>query len=152
MLGKLVRWIRIMGHDVEYTTELDDKELLYIAKREQRILLTRDLELYKEATSKGIEAFYVSGETAQEELAQLSRRYSVPLRVNMSSSRCPKCNTQVSPALKEKIKDQVQANTYAHYNEFWQCPKCHQVYWQGAHWTRICNTLISAKKTFKNLK
>lgn len=146
MLGKLTHWLRIMGHDVEYSTRLNDRKLLFIAKKERRVLLTRDLELYKEAISKEIEAFYVLCEDEQDRLAQLSKRYSISLEIAMSASRCPKCNTPVSPISKEKIKDQVQMNTYCAYDEFWECPKCHQIYWQGAHWTKIRETLSYAKQ------
>jgi len=152
MLGKLTHWLRMMGHDVEYSIRLDDRKLLLIAKEERRVLLTRDLELYKEATAKGIDSFFVAGEREQERLAQLSKRYSIPLEIDMSSSRCPKCNTLVRSILKEEIKDKIEKNTYEHYNEFWTCLNCHQIYWQGAHWTKIRETLVSAKLTLKEIK
>ena len=62
MLGKLARWLRMMGHDVIYSVEFNDSELLELAKKEERVLLTRDLELYKRAIGKGIDAYYVEGE------------------------------------------------------------------------------------------
>ena len=52
MLGKLARWLRMMGHDVEYSNSMDDSELLTIARKEQRILLTRDFELYQQCHRK----------------------------------------------------------------------------------------------------
>ncbi|HKZ88424.1 MAG TPA: Mut7-C RNAse domain-containing protein [Candidatus Bathyarchaeia archaeon] len=39
MLGKLTRWLRMMGHDAKYSTTLEDAELLVIAKNEPRVLL-----------------------------------------------------------------------------------------------------------------
>jgi uncharacterized protein with PIN domain len=64
----------------------------------------------------------------------------------MAKSRCPKCNVQVKPIPKEKVADKVEKSTFAYYNEFWECPKCGQIYWQGAHWTRIRKTLETAKE------
>jgi len=67
----------------------------------------------------------------------------------MATSRCPKCNAKVKPISKEKAGHKVQKNTFTNYNEFWQCPKCRQIYWQGAHWTKIRKTLDTARENLK---
>ncbi|MEM3566598.1 MAG: Mut7-C RNAse domain-containing protein [Candidatus Bathyarchaeia archaeon] len=152
MLGKLTRWLRMLGHNVKYSNKLEDAQLIAIAKREKRILLTRDLELYQQAAAKGVQAFYVDGKTEAERLAQLAKKFGISLDINMAVSRCPKCNAQVKPTSKENVKDKVEETTYTYYNEFWQCPKCGQVYWQGAHWTRIRKTLETAKELAKTEK
>ena len=152
MLGKLTRWLRMLGHNVKYSNKLDDAQLMAIAKKERRILLTRDLELYQQATAKGIQAFYVDGQTEAENLAKIAQRFGISLDIDMAKSRCPKCNAQVKPILKEKVAGKVEESTYAYYNEFWECPKCGQIYWQGAHWTRIRKTLEAAKMLSKKEK
>lgn len=145
MLGKLTRWLRMLGHNVKYSNKLDDAQLMAIAKKERRILLTRDLELYQQATAKGVQAFYVDGQTEAENLAKIAQRFGISLDIDMAKSRCPKCNAQVKPIPKEKVAGKVEESTYTYYNEFWECPKCGQIYWQGAHWTRIRKTLETAK-------
>jgi uncharacterized protein with PIN domain len=55
----------------------------------------------------------------------------------------------VKPVLKENIADKVEKRTLSHYEDFWKCPKCGQIYWQGAHWTRIRKTLEAAKENLK---
>jgi uncharacterized protein with PIN domain len=152
MLGKLTRWLRILGHNVKYSNKLDDAQLMAIAKKERRILLTRDLELYQQATAKGIQAFYVDGQTEAENLAKIAQRFGISLDIDMAKSRCPKCNAQVKPIPKEKVAGKVEESTYTYYNEFWECPKCGQIYWQGAHWTRIRKTLETAKMLSKKEK
>jgi len=149
MLGKLTRWLRMLGHNVKYSVEFDDVQLLMIAKKEKRVLLTRDLALYQQATARGIDALYLEGETEGERLAELARRYGIPLNIDMATSRCPKCNAKVKPISKEKAGHKVQKNTFTNYNEFWQCPKCRQIYWQGAHWTKIRKTLDTARENLK---
>jgi uncharacterized protein with PIN domain len=149
MLGKLTRWLRLLGHDVEYSNNMEDKDLIGIAKKEKMVLLTRDFQLYQQAVGKGLDAFYVEGQTEPERLAEISKRFSIRLEVDMKISRCSKCNTIVKPILKEKIADKVEKNTLAHYDEFWMCPKCEQVYWQGAHWTRIGKILEKAQELLR---
>jgi len=152
MLGKLTRWLRILGHNVKYSNKLDDSQLITTAKKERRILLTRDVELYQQATAKGVDAFYIDGRTEAEKLAKLTQRFNIKLEVDLTVSRCPKCNTRVKSLPKEKAADKVEKTTFSHYNEFWQCPKCGQIYWQGAHWARIRRTLETAKEIRKNFK
>jgi len=142
----------MMGHDVEYSNSLDDSELLTIAKKEQRILLTRDFELYQRAVSKEVDAFYVEGQTEEQRLAELAKRFGISLEIDMTTSRCPKCNTQVKPVSKEEVASRVEKNTFEHYTEFWECPKCGQVYWQGAHWTRIRETLKTSAQNLQKQK
>jgi uncharacterized protein with PIN domain len=142
----------MMGHDVEYSNSMDDSELLTIAKKEQRILLTRDFELYQQAISKEVDAFYVEGQTEEQRLTELAERFGIKLGIDMATSRCPKCNTQVKPVSKEEVASRVEKSTFEHYTEFWECPKCGQVYWQGAHWTKIRETLKTARLNLQKQK
>ncbi len=145
MLGKLTRWLRMMGHDAKYSTKLEDAELLAIAKKENRVLLTRDLELYQRAISKGLDAYYMEGATEAERLAKLARRFGIALEIDLEKSRCPHCNTKLHSAAKEEIVSKVEANTLKFYDVFWSCPSCGSVYWQGAHWKKIHAVLEEAK-------
>jgi uncharacterized protein with PIN domain len=146
MLGKLTRWLRMLGQDVEYSNNMEDTDLLAAAKKENRILLTRDFELYQRALGKGIDAFYLEGSTGEEKLAELAKRYGVPLEIDMSISRCPKCNSPVKPVSRESLAETIEKDTFEHYSEFWQCSKCGQIYWQGAHWTKIKKSLETARE------
>jgi len=149
MLGKLARWLRMMGHDTRYSTLLDDSQLLKIAKEEKRVLLTRDLALYQQAIAKNLEAYYVAGTIEPDRLSELAQRFNIPLFIDLEKSRCPKCNTKLQPAPKEKIANKVERNTLKHYDTFWECPNCGAVYWQGAHWANIRTTLEKAKEKQK---
>jgi uncharacterized protein with PIN domain len=145
MLGKLARWLRMLGHNVKYSNSMDDSQLLVLAKNEHRTLLTRDFELYQRAVARGFGAFYVEGGTEEERLAEVARRYGIRLEIDMSVSRCPKCNTTVRLISKEEVRGRVEESTFRYYDGFWECPKCRQVYWRGAHWTRIRKTLEAAE-------
>jgi len=151
MLGKLTRWLRILGHNVKYSNKLDDALLITTAKKERRVLLTHDLGLYQQAVAKGVEAFYVEGKTEPERLAQVARRFHVDLNIDMATSRCPKCNARVKPISKDKVANKVEKSTFTNYDEFWECPKCGQIYWQGAHWTKIRITLDAATENLQKM-
>jgi uncharacterized protein with PIN domain len=139
----------MLGQDVEYSNNMEDADLLAAAKNEDRVLLTGDFELYQRAQGKGVDAFYLEGSSGEEKLAELAKRYGIPLEIDMSISRCPKCNSPVKPIPQEKLVETVEKNTFAHYKEFWQCSKCGQIYWQGAHWTKIKKSLETAREILK---
>ena len=152
MLGKLTRWLRMLGQDVEYFKQLEDSELLDIARNEHRILLTRDMELYQRATAKGIQVYYLDGKTEPEKLAEIAIRFEMPLKIDMEKSRCPMCNSKIESIPKEQMKGKLEGNTFANYDSFWRCPKCGKIYWQGAHWGRIRDTLEKAEDILRKNK
>jgi uncharacterized protein len=104
MLGKFARWLRMLGNDVTYSVQFGDNELLELAKAEGRVLLTKDLELYKRAITSGLDAFYVEGKTESSRLAEVSKRYGLTLEIDMDKSHCPVCNSQLKQSQKNKSK------------------------------------------------
>jgi hypothetical protein len=140
----------MLGQDVQYSREVDDKKLIQIAKTSNRILLTRDLNLYKQAVSNGVKAFLFNLENTAEKLIELAKCFDFKLEINVTISRCPKCNTRIQPVSKQQVAGKVPKNTYSFYKEFWRCPKCGQIYWRGAHWKRIKKTLEEAKEKAEN--
>lgn len=145
MLGRSSRWLRMLGYETKYF-KASDNDLLEVAKRENRILLTRDLELFRRAKSRGLETFFVEGKDEAEKLANVSRRFNIKLEINVTSSRCPACNSLVKHVEKTEVSDKVPEGSLKHYNEFWMCTGCGKVYWQGRHWKKINETLSKARE------
>jgi uncharacterized protein with PIN domain len=145
MLGKLTRWLRMLGHDVTYFRSADDEKLLELAKSEKRVLLTRDRELYQQAAARGADAVLVEAADEAGKLADLAGRFGFRLEIDLSVSRCPKCNAAIEAVPKGVVVDEVPEATAMYYEDFWRCLGCGQVYWRGAHWKRIEKTLEEAK-------
>jgi hypothetical protein len=145
MLGKLTRWLRMLSYDVEYFQSLGDRQLIETAKAEGCVLLTRDQELYQQAVKHGIEAFLIEGDTEAQKLANLAKRLNLKLEIDVTVSRCPKCNTKIRSVSKNTVVGRVPEGTLSRYENFWECPGCRQIYWQGAHWKRIEKTLQEAR-------
>ena len=151
MLGKLTRWLRLLGYDVEYANDVEDKKLMALAMKEKRTLLTQDLELFQQAKAHGIDTLLVEGRTEIERLADMAEKYDLSLEIDVTLSRCPKCNARIQPIAKDEVANKVEQATFKFYSEFWVCPECGQIYWQGAHWKRIREILELAKKTSGNV-
>jgi uncharacterized protein with PIN domain len=150
MLGKLARWLRMLGHDVHYYRDSEDKRLLEMAKSEKRVLLTRDLELYQRAKTQAVEAVFVEAADEAGKLADLASRFGFKLEINLSISRCPKCNEMIRAVSKEDVVHQIPELTSTYYDEFWKCLGCGQVYWRGAHWKKIEKTLEEANSKLEH--
>lgn len=146
MLGSFSRWLRILGCEVKYYNNSSDNELLYITEEEGRILLTRDLELFRRAKSRELDAFFVEGVTKAERLAKISQRFNINLTINFSISRCPICNSLLKKVEKTEVLDKISSGTLKHYDDFWVCIDCGKVYWRGSHWKNIIATITKAKK------
>ena len=95
MLGKLSRWLRMLGYETIYQNDSSDNELLVAAKRDSLILLTSDEELYRTASIRGLESFLIQGCTEPERLANLAKRYNLTLKINPKDSRCPACGSWI---------------------------------------------------------
>ncbi len=150
MLGKLTRWLRMLGYDTTYADNLDDKKLVEMAKAEERILLTRDSELYRFAKAREVRAFFVEERSRSEQLAALSRQFNLSLELNPDISRCPLCNADISPARKDSICESIPEATARVCEEFWKCSNCGKIYWRGAHWKKIVETLRNANSILKD--
>ena len=135
MLGTLARWLRFMGYDTAYPGPLDDTELLGLARREDRILLTRD----KELASRSPRAFRVRSDTLDEQVRELAS--ALPLKLIDPLSRCSVCNTPLVAAKAEEVGNLVPEGVRTRHVTFWQCPGCHKIYWQGSHWDRMIERL-----------
>jgi len=138
----------MLGHDVNYFRDADDKTLIDLADSEKRILLTADLELYQQTLNRGLDAFFVESTELAQTLADLENHFCFNLEIDLNDSRCPKCNGNLAAVSKDVVIDKLPKATSTNYNEFWRCNKCGQIYWQGAHWKRILKTLEDAKNRY----
>lgn len=135
MLGRLARWLRLLGYDTAYS-EAGDHELARQARAEDRILLTRDTRLVKR---RGIRALLIKSQAPDDQLRQVVKEFGLtPSRV---FSRCTACNTPLRPIPKSAVRDLVPPYVFQHHTSFQECPGCGKIYWRGSHWQRVRDRL-----------
>ncbi len=130
MLGKLARWLRIIGYDTEYLPSAGDEELISAAEAGGRLLLTRDGELFRRAARRGVPALLIKSNTLIGELSEIARTLGLSIS---DQTRCPICNGLLVEASGDPG---VPAKGMV-----WECPKCRKFYWHGTHWLKISETL-----------
>ncbi len=138
MLGRLARWLRILGYDVVYETSISDDDLIAKALRENRIILTMDRELADRESAKNV--LLLKSYDYKEQLKHVITYYKIDCESHIFS-RCLLCNERLDSIEKEKIKDKVPPYVYASHDEFDICQQCRRIYWSGTHRGNILETL-----------
>ena len=131
MCGRLARWLRILGYDAEFIKDTSRHKIMMKSLAEQRIVLTRDTRLSKKKVYKLI---LIKSDKIREQVRQVIKELNLKLKKEKFFSICSVCNKQVLQVEKEKVKGLVPLYVYQTVNEFYQCPECKRVYWQGSHY------------------
>ncbi|MBI5199459.1 MAG: Mut7-C RNAse domain-containing protein [Nitrospirae bacterium] len=158
MLGRLAKWLRILGYDTLYYTDIDDSLLLRIAREEGRTLLTRDTRLIK---VKGLKDFiFIYDDNPADQLRQLFKAGVVQgdrglsqiygqgphiwgrLRIGTVPeanllSRCVHCNSILYSIPSNKAEGTIPDFALWKEEVVRQCPSCGRIYWKGTHLEKI---------------
>ena len=138
MLGTLTRYLRFMGYDTMSANSLspgssrEDTLLLEIARRDGRLLLTRDRELARRGANLAV---YISSEEIMAQIRQITDLGLIEPEIRMS--RCSLCNTRLRPATLREIREARYAPRSTRGKEFSWCPACRKLYWMGSHGTSL---------------
>jgi uncharacterized protein with PIN domain len=132
MLGRLARWLRLFGFDTVYIPGIEDADLLKVAKREERIILTRDTRIAKKDVPG---CLFVQSEDVIDQVPQVIK----DLGLNIPEERrCARCNGELVKVLdKEDMRDLVPEHVFHTYGLFRRCCRCNNIYWEGSHYCRF---------------
>lgn len=132
-LGRLARYLRLLGFDCLYDNRFSDDDVAAISARERRIVLTRDRRLlHRKIITHGL---FVRATEPREQVREVLKRLDL-YTLSRPFSRCTRCNGLLEPAEKGEIEAQLQPLTRRYYDDFLRCSRCGQIYWQGSHHRR----------------
>jgi len=135
MLGRLARWLRVMGCDVEYFPAVDDAELVERAARAGRLILTRDTLLVRRRGARG-NHFFVRGDDYREQVRQVVAAFAIDPAARFLT-RCLECNLLLHAVEGVRVAGRVPPYVLATQEAFRECPGCGRLYWRGTHRTRM---------------
>ena len=130
MLGKLTKWLRVMGIDVVYDASVTDDQLLRRAEQERRILLTRDRRLVQRRAP--IRRLLIVSDYYHEQVRQVVQTFGLEPAIRVFT-RCLRCNTCLRPVTKGAMAGRVPSYVYATQMTFKHCVACDRIYWAGTH-------------------
>lgn len=137
-VGKLAKWLRILGYDAAFINPIEDDVLVQIGLREGRIILTKDTHIAERrvATRGQVQVVVVQGVRVWDQLHFLAELLGLRYSINLLS-RCIECNVPLEAADRSQVKDLVPPYVYGTQQHYMTCPLCGKVYWPGTHWQRM---------------
>ena len=143
-LGKLAKYLRMLGFDSLYQNDFRDDEIIEISVNEKRIILTRDIGILK--NSKVSHGYWIRSQKPKIQLSEVIKRFNLwgyiePL------NRCIECNGHIKKVEKEKVIQLLKPKTIRYFNKFFQCSNCQKVYWEGSHFSKITDIINSFRNT-----
>jgi ribosomal-protein-alanine acetyltransferase len=135
MLGKLARWLRILGYDTIYFTEKADGDLIRIAREEERIILTRDTRLIKRGDLGKF--FFIQDNNHWKQLQEACQGLDLKVDPRFFLSRCLICNREIVRVTKKSVRGKVPEYVFKTQEVFFSCPDCQRIYWGATHRTNM---------------
>jgi uncharacterized protein with PIN domain len=130
MLGKLTKWLRVMGIDVMYDPNATDAQLLQYGERGGRVVMTRDHRLMCRRGT--VPRFYIESDYYHEQVRQVVQAFRLGDSIQ-AFSRCLQCNTLLCASSKPLVAARVPPYVQASQTIFKHCMICDRLYWGGTH-------------------
>ena len=137
MLGRLAKWLRVLGQDVIYGRHLSGVGLIHAARQENRIILTRDQRLRLKHPEDFI---FVESDDFREQLRQVVRTFHLIWRDELLK-RCLVCNSSLQPRPKASVKKAVPEYVFSSQEHFFWCANCRRIYWPATHHQKMLQEL-----------
>lgn len=132
-LGKLAKYLRLLGFDTLYNRHYRDDEIVNIAKQ-ARLVLTRDKGILK--NNNVTHGYWVRTTDPHEQIKEIMARFDLFSKAR-PFTRCLECNHILQKIDKNSVADKLPMKTHQFYHEFSQCLECHRIYWKGTHYKKL---------------
>jgi len=146
-VGKLAKWLRMMGYDTLFFNGRDDWEMVITALTEGRVILTRDTQIMKRGvvTSGRLKAILIESEEPEQQMRQVAEALNLDCQFRPFTI-CLECNQPLVERSKQQVQDLVPPYVFQTQSQYMECPACHRIYWRGTHWERMKKKLERFKK------
>lgn len=133
-LGKLARYLRMLGFDTAYDQGWDDETIIDLSLEQKRIILTRDIGLLKQ--SRVTHGYWVRHHQPLEQLQEVLLSLDLSRQLQ-PFTLCMDCNGRIQAVARSEISTRVDADIFKRFKAFWRCGDCRKIYWQGSHYHRM---------------
>lgn len=130
-LGKLCKKLRMLGIDTLYKNNFTDEQILVQSLNDNRIILTRDIELLK--NNKAIHGYFIRSINSKKQIQELINYFELTAYI-YPFTRCIVCNGILHKIEKDTIKANIPSGTYNQFDDYYQCSSCKKIFWKGSHY------------------
>jgi uncharacterized protein with PIN domain len=133
-LGKLARYLRMLGFDTHYARQETDGEIIDLSVSQKRLILTRDLGILK--NSRVTHGYFLRHTNPKQQLREVVDRFDLKGLI-APFTRCLDCNGRLVQVDKNEIAELLQTDTRRYFETFFRCSGCQRIYWEGSHHERM---------------
>lgn len=146
-VGKLARWLRIMGYDTLFFNGSNDSSMVSTALNEERVILTRDTQIMKRrvVTSGRLSAIFIRSDEPEQQMCQVIEDLNLDCQFRPFAV-CLECNQPLLERSKQQVEERVPPYVFQTQSQYMECPVCHRIYWRGTHWQAMTRKLDKFKK------
>ncbi len=141
-LGKLAKYLRMMGFDVYYYNDLTDEKIVSVSLKERRAILTKDIGILKR--NDVTHGYCVRNSKVEEQVKEILTRFDLQKEIK-EFTRCLECNSELTKIAKEKIVGNLPPKVNQSLDEFYECPGCKKLYWKGTHHQKMLSFVYRMK-------
>lgn len=128
MLGKLARYLRMLGLDTQYARSgsfpfpsgPEGREIIFFTRRRER-------------PEAGVKTVFIGADDPAGQLRLVRPYIDAHVDPGALMSRCLDCNALLADVPRNEIEQFVPEYIYHHHDRFTRCPSCRKVYWEGSH-------------------
>ena len=147
-VGKLAKWLRIMGYDTLFFNGSNDSRMIATALAEGRVILTRDTQIMQRGvvTRGQLKAILIKSDRPELQMHQVIEALNLDCQFRPFTI-CLECNQPLEVRSKEQVKELVPPYVFQTQNQYMECPACHRIYWRGTHWQAMTERLQQFMKS-----
>jgi len=140
-VGKLARWLRMLGYDTMYFNDIDDGELVKLGLKQKRVIVTKDTQimLRRVITDGRVRAVLITDDDPKDQFRFLSKEFK--LDRSKQFTRCLECNQVLVHRDRNEVRELVPPYVFKTQTQYYQCLECERVYCRATHWQHMTQEL-----------
>ncbi len=141
-VGKLVKWLRMLGYDTVFFTGKDDWQMVMTALNEGRVILTRDTQIMKRGVvaSDRVKAILIESDEPEQQIQQVVETLNLDTKSGLFTL-CLEDNQPLKEIGREQVHGRVPDHVFQTQDRYVECPSCRRIYWKGTHWVAMTGKL-----------
>jgi len=141
-VGKLARWLRMIGYDTLFFKEKNDRRMIETALSEDRVILTKDTQITRRrlVTDGKLNVMSIKQDEPKAQLQDVMKLLNLDYHFK-PFSLCLECNQPLIPRTRDEVQNLVPPYVFKTQKQYMECPLCHRIYWQGTHWQAMVREL-----------
>ena len=141
-VGKLAKWLRMMGYDALSFDGSDDGQMVAMALAEGRVILTRDTQIMRRrvVTNGQLKAILIQSDEPEQQMRQVVETLTLDCQFRPFTV-CLECNQLLEKRSKQEVQARVPPYVFKTQGQYMECPSCHRIYWRGTHWEAMTKKL-----------